>query len=72
MYNICIAILDHGSSRARAMGACATGNPGAVVIEYCKAALGAAFFYPIIEAKTGISYMQRGRERTPSFLCNMV
>ena len=26
----------------------------------------------IIEAKTGISYMQRGRERTPSFLCNMV
>jgi len=22
MYNICIAILDHGSSRARAMGAC--------------------------------------------------
>ena len=38
MYNTCIAILDHGSSRARAMGACATGNPGAVVIEYCKAA----------------------------------
>ena len=44
MYNIYIAILDHGSSRACAMGACATGNPGAVVIEYCKAAYGAAFF----------------------------
>ena len=49
MYNICIEILDHGSSRACAMGACescATGNPGAVVIEYCKAAYGAAFFMP--------------------------
>ena len=46
MYNIYIAILDHGSSRACAMGACDTGNPGAVVIEYCKAAYGAAFFMP--------------------------
>ena len=47
MYNIYTAILDHGSSRACAMGACescATGNPGAVVIEYCKAAFVAAFF----------------------------
>ena len=64
MYNICIAILDHGSSRARAMGACRD--------RILQGGLWGRFFYPISEAEIGISYMQRGRDRTPSFLRNMV
>jgi len=48
------------------------GEPGGCRDRILQGGLGGRFFYSIIEAKTGISYMQRGRERTPSFLCNMV
>ena len=48
------------------------GEPGGCRDRLLQGGRGGRFFYSIIEAKTGISYMQRGRERTPSFLCNMV
>ena len=48
------------------------GEPGGCRDRILQGGLWGRFFYPISEAEIGISYMQRGRDRTPSFLRNMV
>ena len=49
MYNICIAILDHGSSRACAMEACEScqdhGDPGGCRDRILQGGLWGRFFY---------------------------
>ena len=44
------------------------GEPGGCRDRILQGGLWGRFFYPISEAEIGISYMQRGRDRTPSFL----